>query len=149
MIMKIAAMSAALLLGTMSQAAFAQLAPTAPAAGAGTAAPAVKPPVAVPPKPVATAPKTIVGAKAPPPVNACKGLAEADCGTKVAECSFVKAYVTKTGRKVPAVCRKNGTPRAATAKAAAKPAAVPATAVKPPALPPAAKPAAPAAPPKN
>ena len=148
MMMKVAAISAALLLGTMSHAALAQ-APTAPAAG--TTAPVTK---TVPPKAATTpapAAKTIVGAKPAAAVNACRGLAEPDCGAKAEECSYVKAYKTKAGKQVAGYCKSKPKPRAA--KAAAKPATAPAAAVKAPAATaPATKPAGttpPAAPPKN
>ena len=103
MMMKVAAISAALLLGTMSHAALAQ-APTAPAAGTTTVPPktTATPPLAATPAP---APKTIVGAKAPAAVNACRGLAEPDCGAKAEDCSYVKSYTTKAGKQVAGYCK--------------------------------------------
>ena len=155
MIIRIAALSAAVLLGSMSQAVFAQ-APTAPAVQPGTASPAVKAPVGVPgkaaapvvAKPAVQAPvATKVGAKAPPPINACKGLSDTDCGTKTEECSYVKAYKTKAGKTVAGYCKAKPKTKA---KAAVKTITAPAAAVKPSAPPvgaPAAKTTAPA--PKN
>jgi hypothetical protein len=122
MIRKFAAVSAAMLIGAMSQIALAQ----APAGTAAPAAPAAKGAVAPAAK---TSPAPKVGAKAPPPVNACKGLTEADCGTKAEECSYVKAYKTKAGKTVAGYCKSKPKPKAA--KAAAKPPAPATTAVKP------------------
>ena len=133
---KVAAICAAVLLGTMSHAALGQ-APAAPAAGAP--APAVKAPL--PPlnpaagPTAAKAPKTAIGAKAPAPVNACKGLAEPDCGGKTAECSWIKAYATKAGKQVAGYCKSKPQPRAAKAAPAPKLPSVPASAVKAPVAP--------------
>jgi hypothetical protein len=161
MMKTVAAISAALMLGTMSQAALAQLS-TTPAAPAAPAKPAVTAPAipgakpaaaaaTAPAKPAAAAPKTIVGAKPAPPVNACKGLVETDCGAKAEECGWVKSYKTKAGKQVAGYCKSKPKPKAAAAKPAPKVMTAPATAVKPSApaaMPPAAKPAAtvPAAP---
>ena len=167
MMKKVAAISAAFMLGTMSHVALAQ-APAAPAAGTTVPAkPAATAPALPPAKPAAAAPAKApaVGAKAPAPVNACKGLAEADCGGKAEACSWIKAYKTKAGKQVAGYCKSKPKPKAAKAAApaakaaapaakaaapAAKAVTAPATAVKPAApaaMPAAGKPAAPA--PKN
>ena len=126
MIKKVAAFSVAVLLGASSLTALAQ-APAAPAPAAPAPAAKVAPPAAkVTPAPA----KTLVGAKAPPAVNACKGLTEADCGAKADECSYVKAYKTKAGRTVAGYCKSKPKPKSAAAAAPKVPAPA-TTAVKP------------------
>ena len=126
MMKTVAAISAALMLGTMSQAALAQARQRRllrqhqrnPPPRLRRCRPPSRPPQRRPSQRQPPGQSTIVGAKPPPPVNACKGLAETDCGAKVEECCWIKAYKTKAGKQVAGYCKSKPKPKAAAAKPA-------------------------------
>ncbi len=151
--------ASAVALAMYSVTASAQLAPTPPAAPAAPKAAAPAPAAPAAPKAVAPAPAAPVAAKPVAPtaakpaavVSACKGLDQAGCTGKAAECAWIvpKKVDAKTGKADNPYCRKVAgvAKKAADAKAAAAPkgAATPA-APKAPVAPAAAAPPAPAAP---
>lgn len=125
MMKKIAAVSAALAIGALSQFALAQTTTPAP-----TTTPQTKP--ATPPttttKPAttpATTPKATTTKKTATP-SPCKGLEEAACGGKT-ECSWVKATVDKNGKARKAYCRLKPATKATAPKSTAPATTTPAT----------------------
>lgn len=119
MMKKIAAVSAALAIGALSQFALAQTTTPAPQTTpqtkpatppATTTKPATTP--ATTPKTTTAKPKTTA---APSP---CKGLEEAACGGKT-ECSWVKATVDKNKKPRKAYCRLKPAPKATAPKSTA------------------------------
>ncbi|KAB2850997.1 MAG: hypothetical protein F9K44_03075 [Hyphomicrobiaceae bacterium] len=118
MMKKIAAATAALALGALSQFALAQTTPpTKPTTPPATTTKPSTTPATTPPKTTTTAPKTTKTATPSP----CKGLDEKACGGKT-ECSWVKATVDKNGKARKAYCRLKPTKKTTTPATTPKPA---------------------------